>query len=137
VGYVYYAYPDSPTSIDFGEIYGEISYDVFYAGLAYTINSDNDGSAFDSGDIYYYIGAGLPLPQDFSLGLTLGYYDFDNDGSSDVESYSHLAANLAKDAGDLGEFSFNLEYADVDENNFLGSATSDDLKAWVGWSKGF
>jgi uncharacterized protein (TIGR02001 family) len=139
VGYVYYAYPDAPDSIDFGEIYGEISYEMFYAGLAYTIHSDNDDVPFDSGDIYYYIGAGLPLPEDFSLGLTLGYYDFDADGSAAVgdASYTHFAANLVKDAGDFGEFSFNLEYADIDENNFLGSANSDDLKAWVGWSKSF
>lgn len=139
VGYVYYAYPDAPDSIDFGEIYGEISYEMFYAGLAYTINSDNDDGLFDSGDIYYYIGANLALPEDFSLGLTLGYYDFDADGSADVgdASYTHLAANLVKDAGNFGEFSFNLEYADIDEADALGSANSDDLKAWVGWSKGF
>lgn len=29
VGYIYYAYPDAPGSIDFGEIYGELSYSVF------------------------------------------------------------------------------------------------------------
>ncbi|WP_373051772.1 TorF family putative porin [Thioalkalivibrio sp.] len=139
VGYVYYAYPDAPDSIDFGEIYGELSYEMFYAGLAYTINSDNDDGLFDSGDAYYYVGAGLPLPEDFSLGLTLGYYDFDNDGSADVgdASYSHFAVNLAKDAGDLGEFSLNFEYADIDEGDALGTVNSDDLKTWVGWSKGF
>lgn len=141
VGYVYYAYPDAPDDIDFGEIYGEISYEMLYAGIAYTVNSDNDDSLFDSGDIYYYIGAGFDLPEDFSLGLTLGYYDFDADGSSSIggvdASYTHFAANLAKDAGDFGEFSLNFEYADIDESDALGSSNSDDLKVWVGWSKSF
>ena len=141
VGYVYYAYPDSPDSIDFGEIYGELSYDMFYGGIAYTINSDNDDDLFDTGDIYYYVGTDIPLPMDFSLGLVLGYYDFDADGSADIDgvdaSYAHFAAGLAKDAGDLGEFSFNLEYADIDEDDALGDASSDDLKVWVGWNISF
>ena len=52
-------------------------------------------------------------------------------------SYSHFAANVAKDAGDFGEFSINFEYADIGEDDALGTASSDDLKTWVGWSKGF
>jgi uncharacterized protein (TIGR02001 family) len=138
VGYVYYAYPDSPDSIDFGEIYGEMTFSMFKAGLAYTINSDNDDSLFDTGDLYYYFGADLPLPMDFTLGLLVGYYDFDVDGKNGVDaSYGHFSGSLAKDAGDFGEFSFNLDYADISENDALGSANSDDLKVWVGWSKGF
>lgn len=43
VGYIYYAYPDAPDSIDFGELYGEISYGIAAIGLAYTINSDTSG----------------------------------------------------------------------------------------------
>jgi uncharacterized protein (TIGR02001 family) len=138
VGYVYYAYPDATESIDFGEIYGEISFNMLKAGLAYTIHSDNDDSLFDSGDIYYYLGADIPLPQDFTLGLLIGYYDFDVDGTDGVDaSYGHFAANLVKDAGVYGEFSFNLDYADISENDALGSSNSDDLKVWVGWSKTF
>ncbi|MBS0003238.1 MAG: TorF family putative porin, partial [Thioalkalivibrio sp.] len=50
VGYIYYAYPDaqlsdgSSLSADFGELYGELSYDMFYGGLAYTINDDDDSA---------------------------------------------------------------------------------------------
>ncbi|AGA33842.1 hypothetical protein TVNIR_2186 [Thioalkalivibrio nitratireducens DSM 14787] len=138
VGYLYYAYPDSSDSIDFGEIYGEVSFNMFKAGLAYTVNSDNDDDLFDTGDIYYYIGADIPLPEDFALGLTLGYYDFDIDGKDGVSaSYGHFAASLVKDAATYGEFSFNLEYADIGETDALGSSNSDDLKVWVGWSKTF
>ncbi|AHE97948.1 TorF family putative porin [Thioalkalivibrio paradoxus] len=138
VGYVYYAYPDSSESIDFGEIYGEVSFDMLKAGLAYTVNSDNDDDLFDTGDLYYYIGADIPLPEDFALGLTLGYYDFDIDGKDGVKaSYGHFAASLVKDAASYGEFSFNLEYADIGEMDALGSSNSDDLKVWVGWSKTF
>ncbi|MGB2271225.1 MAG: TorF family putative porin, partial [Candidatus Micropelagos thuwalensis] len=70
VGYIFYAYPDEQTNIDFGEIYGELSYSLFAAGVAYTVNSENQDALFDTGDIYYYLSAGVPLANDFSLSLT-------------------------------------------------------------------
>ncbi|CAN0602481.1 unnamed protein product, partial [Ectocarpus sp. 12 AP-2014] len=105
VGYLYYAYPDSDTNIDFGEIYGELSYSLFALGVAYTVNSENKDSVFDTGDIYYYASAGVPLANDFSVSLTAGYYDFDVDGDPgfDDVSYAHYAAGIAKDAGEFGE----------------------------------
>ena len=77
VGYVYYAYPDAPDSIDFGEIYGELSYGIAALGFAYTANSDASGEGlFVEGDIYYYLSASVPLQNDYSAGVTVGYYDF-------------------------------------------------------------
>jgi len=140
VGYVYYAYPDAPNSIDFGELYGEVSYGIAAIGLAYTINSDTSGDGvFVQGDAYYYASVGVPLEDSYSAGVTLGYYDFADDGKTSVgeASYSHVAANVTKDAGNFGSFSVNVEYADIDSTDALGSVNSDDPKFWLGWSKSF
>jgi len=67
VGYLYYAYPDASSDIDFGEVYASLSYGLVSGGLAYTVNSDNDGGLFDEGDIYYHLGVDLPLPAELSL----------------------------------------------------------------------
>ncbi|OHY82877.1 TorF family putative porin [Marinobacter sp. AC-23] len=139
-GYVYYAYPDAPDSIDFGEIYGELSYGIGSVGLAYTTNSDVSGEGlFVQGDIYYYAAVEVPLENNFSAGLLVGYYDFTDDkkGSVGEASYGHAAASVTKDAGDFGSFSVNLEYADIESGDALGSVNSDDPKFWLGWSKSF
>lgn len=138
IGYAYYGYPDSPSAIDFGEIYGELSYGVFALGLAYTVHSEASDDLFTDGDIYYYGSVGVPLQGGYSLGFTVGYYDFDVDGEGGVDaSYVHYAANLTKDVGQFGELSFNLEYADIDETDALGSANSDKPRFWLGWTKSF
>ncbi|AKJ96380.1 hypothetical protein TVD_01360 [Thioalkalivibrio versutus] len=141
VGYIYYAYPDSPDDIDFGEIYGELSFAGFYGGLAATVHSDqSSGEAFDSGDIYYYLGYDVALPNDFGLDLTAGYYTFDADGSAGQEDldYLHYGATMYRDVGDFGEVSFTLEYADIkDDDRSELAGSGDDLKVWVGWSKTF
>jgi uncharacterized protein (TIGR02001 family) len=140
VGYIYYAYPDAPGSIDFGELYGEISYGIAAIGLAYTINSDTSGDGvFVQGDAYYYASVGVPLEDSYSAGVTLGYYDFADDGKASVgeASYSHVAANVTKDAGNFGSFSVNVEYADIESTDALGSVNSDDPKFWLGWSRSF
>ncbi|MDK8465815.1 MULTISPECIES: TorF family putative porin [Marinobacter] len=140
VGYIYYSYPDAPESIDFGEIYGELSYSIASIGVAYTANSDVSGEGlFVQGDIYYYASVDVPLEDDFSTGVLIGYYDFTDDSKASVgdASYGHAAVNVTKDAGNFGAFSVNLEYADIDSSNALGSVNSDDPKFWLGWTKSF
>lgn len=141
VGYIYYGYPDSPSSIDFGEVYGELGLGPFAVGFAYTTNSEADDSTFVEGDVYYYGSFAIPLADGYGLGVSAGYYDFDEDGEPALDgadaSYSHVSASLAKDVGEFGEVSFNLELADIDEDDALGSDNSDDLKLWLGWSKSF
>ena len=139
-GYLYYAYPDAaPDDIDFGEIYFTLSHGVFSGGVAYTVHSDNDGGLFDSGDVYYHVGVGLPLPANLSLGLTAGYYDFSNDGKAEVgdANYWHVAAGLGRELESLGEITLNLEYADIKRSDALGSSNSKDPKVWVGWTLSF
>ncbi|MFW6375091.1 MAG: TorF family putative porin [Guyparkeria sp.] len=139
VGYVYYAYPDGD-DLDFGEIYGSLSYSYFTAGLAYTVNSQASGdtAAFDAGDLYYYAGVDVPFGDSgFSGSLTYGYYTFENDSSTNELDYGHWSAGLSKDAGEFGSFGLNLELADIDENHSFGDDNSDDLKLWISWSKSF
>lgn len=141
IGYIYYAYPDAPGDIDFGEVYGELSYDAFAVGVAVTTNNgdDNDDALFDAGDVYTYVSAGFPLAESISLNLTGGFYAFTNDGDEGVgdANYFHASAGIEKDAGDFGAVSLNAEFADIEEDEALGSINSDDLKFWIGWSKSF
>lgn len=140
VGYIYYAYPDSSANIDFGELYGEVGFGAFAVGFAYTVHSENQDEVFDEGDLYYYGSAGFPLANDFSLGLTIGYYDFDVDGDPGFEdaSYLHYALSLAKDAGEFGEFSLNADYADISKTDSpFGTERADKPQVWLGWGKEF
>jgi uncharacterized protein (TIGR02001 family) len=133
VGYLYYAYPDArddsgSLSADFGEVYGEVSFDTgpvgLYTGMAYVVNDSSD-SALEKKDMYYYAGLDIPFMDVYSAGFLVGRTNFDD---SDLDNYTHYTASLARDAGDWGEFSFNLEY--VDESD-------EDVGAWVGWTKTF
>ena len=103
-------------------------------------NSDNSTPGlYVEGDVFYYLAAHIPLENDFSAGVTLGYYDFTDDKKPSVgeASYGHAAANVTKDAGAFGSVSLNLEYSDIDPGSALGSVNSDDPKFWLGWSKSF
>ena len=131
VGYIYYAYPDGD-DLDFGEIYGSLTYSYFTAGLAYTVNSQADAGPFTEGDMYYYAGADVPFGDTgFSGSLYYGYYAFDDDGETGFEDldYDHWTASVAKDVGEFGSFSMNFEKADIEG--------ADDLKVWISWSKSF
>lgn len=52
----------------------------------------------------------MPLEDDFSTGVLIGYYDFTDDGKASIgeASYGHAAVNVTKDAGSFGAFSVNL-----------------------------
>lgn len=119
VGYIYYNYSDLDDS-DFGEIYFSGSVADFSFGLAYTVNSQvDDGSLFDTGDIYYNIGYSFALSEEFGLGLTYGYYDFDAGSDSD---YGHLQIDLTK-----GDFTFSISKAEDESGD-------DDVKFIASWS---
>jgi len=137
VGYIYYAYLDSgDDEIDFGEIYVNLSFNVLSAGIAYTSNTgdDNEDGAFDTGDLYYWVGVDFDLGEDWSAGATVGYYDFTNDGDVGVGdiSYTNAEAHVTKSAGDFGDFTLTVSYADEDAQN-----SDDDPITYVSWSKGF
>ncbi len=122
VGYIYYSYTDLDDS-DFGEIYFNGGVGDFGFGVAYTVNSQvSEGSAFDTGDVYLYGSYGFALPEDYSLGLTVGYYNFDADAAMD---YAHVQADLSK-----GDFTFSVSKAEDDSGD-------DDVKFIVSWGTTF
>ncbi len=134
VNTIYYAYPDAEdgADADFWEIGGSVGFKFFTVGLQYTIDGDApEGSGFRDGDIYYYGGVSFDLPQSFSIGATLGHYDFD-DLADDEGDYTHWQIALTKDAGDFGEFTLAYDQTDMDTNE-----GDDDPQLWVSWSKTF
>ena len=138
VGLAHYMYPDTDDA-DFTELALSGSFKWFTVGLNYTVSSDIDDAAgsaeaFIEDDIYYYASAGFEVAPTWSLGLTIGSYQFDDDGEAGADfDYTHWQADIGKSAGDFGDFTFSLGKVD-DDNNFTAD---DDLKVFVSWSKSF
>ncbi|GAA0858810.1 TorF family putative porin [Aliiglaciecola litoralis] len=128
LGYIYYAFPtDGFEDSNFGEVYFNGTYKAFGFGVAYTVNSQvAEGSIFDTGDLYYSVSYGFDLPEEFSLGLSYGYYDFDAGSDSD---YGHFQLDLAK-----GDFTFTISKADEEA---AGAGKGDDTKFVVSWGTSF
>lgn len=132
VTYNYYAYPTIDDA-NFGELLLDFSFNIVSFGLSYTVNSDvEEPGIFVDGDLHYYIGAGFDLGNDWSLGATYGYYDFDYDGDTAVGdvSYGYFQVDLGKSYGDWGDFGVSASLADEESGE-------DDPIVWVSWSKGF
>lgn len=132
VTYNYYAYPTIDDA-NFGELLLDFSFNIVSFGLSYTVNSDvEEPGIFVDGDLHYYIGAGFDLGNDWSLGATYGYYDFDYDGDAAVGdvSYGYFQVDLGKSYGDWGDFGVSASLADEESGE-------DDPIVWVSWSKGF
>ncbi|GAA0375687.1 TorF family putative porin [Bowmanella denitrificans] len=128
VGYIYYAYPEEEyDDSNFGELYFNGSFGDLGFGLAYTANSDADDDApFGKGDMYYHVSYSFALPEDFSLGLTYGYYSFDIDEAVHGDKdYGHFQLDLSK-----GDFTFTLSKADEESGD-------DDTKFVVSWGTSF
>ncbi|MEP7704001.1 TorF family putative porin [Paraglaciecola sp. 25GB23A] len=125
VGYIYYYYPSTGyEDSNFGELYFNGSFGAFGFGVAYTINSEADNDApFGTGDLYYNVSYGFDLPNEFALGLTYGYYDFDTPTSE--SDYGHFQVDLSK-----GDFTFSLSQADKESG-------SDDTNFVVSWGTSF
>ncbi len=131
-GLIYYTY-DQDDDANFLELALSGSWQFLSAGLNYTVSSDVEETAaaetFIEGDLYYYVGASFDLPQDFSVGLTLGSYSWEDDGVGGADlDYTHYQADLSKSAGDFGDVTLSLSDTDID---------NDDMKFFVSWSKTF
>lgn len=131
VGIVGYLYPNEK-DISFTEIYGKLSWKWIEGGVYYTVSSDIDEGAYTDGDLYYYVGASYELQDGWSLGATIGYYDFADDGEAGVGdiSYMHYEASVTKDAGDFGALTMSIGEAEEESG-------SDDTHVWVSWTKSF
>lgn len=138
VGYLYYKYP-ALHDADYGEVYGSLSYKWFTAGVAYTVNTQVKRSPltqdlFVPGDVYFYGKASYDLGNDWSVGGTIGYYDFKEDKVGGVKaSYTHGQIDITKSVGKFGDFTASLSYA----TKAAASGASGDLLPYISWSKSF
>ena len=130
IGIIGYLYPakESEEDANFAEIYLGLAYDMFSAGVAYTVVSEVDDGAFAANDVYFYVSGGTDITDSVSLGLTLGYYAFDEDGDGD---YFHGQIDLTKSTEMFGDFTFS--YSQAEESNIA----SDDPLFFVSWGMGF
>lgn len=138
VGYIYYHYSQAK-DLDYGEITADVSWKFLSAGVAYTVHDDVNSAGsktagYVEGDLYYYVGASYDLGQDWGVGATYGYTDFDNDGTvngvkNDI-SYGYWQVDVTKAVGDFGEFTMSMIEADEESGD-------DDRKFVVSWSKSF
>jgi len=137
IGYIAYLYPDSRDS-NFHEIAASLSYGLFSVGAHYTIASDivntpGVADGFVTDDIYLYTGFGADVSETWSIGATVGYYMFDEDGIGGTSlDYVHGQLDITKSAGEFGDFTLSLSLAEEEAN-----AGDDDLKVFVSWAKAF
>ena len=133
IGVIHYAYP-SATDADFTEIALGVSYSMFSGGINYTVDSENSvqGTGFQDGDIYYYVGASFEVAPTWSIGGTIGHYDFDDEGAGGAAdiSYNHYQIDVGKSAGDFGDFTLSFSKADKESGD-------DDLIVFASWAKTF
>lgn len=121
IGYFYPTYDES----DFVEIYGSLSYSFLTGGIYYTVDTDAGG---DDDHIYYYLQAGTEIAPTWSVGGTAGYYDLDGD----ADEVTHFQLDVTKSAGDLGDFTMSVSYAED-----TGDSNEEDAVFFVSWSKTF
>ena len=139
-GYIQYLYP-TVDDANFGEVHVDYAVAGFSVGVALTVVDDTpDNSVFSSGDVFAYVGYGADLGNDWSIGGTLGSYQFDD---ADVD-YSYFQLDLGKSVGEFGDLTFSVSVADADEvididdDASLGDGFVDsDPLTFVSWSKGF
>jgi len=134
VGYTYYAYPQSDNA-DFGEVFGRVNFGatetvMVSAGAAYTTNVE----AGNTGDIYYDARAEIALPREFTLGATVGHYDFEDGSDWD---YTHYGVDVTKHAGNYGDVRLSVSKADKEANFNFFDGYDDAAKVYVGWTKRF
>lgn len=137
VGVIHYAYPGE--AYDFTEVYGSLSFSLFTAGVNYIVDSEvkdvaGQADLFIDGDTYYYVSASYEVAPTWTVGGTVGYFDFDDDGegggvANDI-SYTHYQLDIGKGAGDFGDFTFSVSKAEEESGD-------DSTKVFVSWAKTF
>jgi uncharacterized protein (TIGR02001 family) len=136
VGLLYYWYPMADNfggdedELDFTEIYGSLSFGPVSGGVHYTVDTEAGG---DDSNWYYYLGAGFDVAPTWSIGGTVGSYDFD-----DGADYKFAQLDLSKDAGDFGTFTLSVSKVfDNDEDEDGEDVYDDDPLVFVSWGKSF
>ncbi len=134
-GLIYYAYPLS-TDVNFLEIYGSATWKWLNFGLNYTLSGEaSSPSAFRSGDYYLHASGDWSVATDWSVGATIGTYDFDDLSSSDGD-YFHFQLRGTRTTENMGDFTIALDQNDLDGTDLNGKKF-DDPRITVMWTKSF
>lgn len=125
LGYIRYFYPGAE-DIDFGELKAVAGYDKYTLGYYYSPDFT------DGVDTHYFeLGASYPLPQDFTLGATLGYYTYTGEGPDD---YLNWSLSVSKEFYGV---TFKLAYTDTDVKSADDADGLADARAVFSLSKSF
>ena len=125
VGYVYYGYPDAVDSIDFGELYGALSWNWLEGKVSYLSNAQSDASS-EEDLLYVELNATFEVLKETELTLHIGNSmgDTVTEWFGEDDSYIDYGISIAK-AG----FTFGVAQTDLDAD--------DDLKVYVGYAMDF
>ena len=131
VSYLYYAYPDSDSNVDFGELSAAISWKWFSLSYSYVVNADSDvaSESLDNTDMGYIdAGVSFPLSETLSISAHYGYSSGDIVTSwFGTSNYADYSVSLNKETG-FGSISFSLSDTDLKD---------DDPKVVLGYSYSF
>ncbi|WP_394389538.1 TorF family putative porin [Shewanella woodyi] len=131
ISYLYYAYPDSDSDIDFGELKAAISWRWFSLSYSHVTNAGSDVATapWDNEDMGYLdAGVSIPLSDSLSISAHYGYSTGDIVTAwFDTDSYSDYSLSLNKET-EIGEVSFTV--SDTDLNG-------DDATIIIGYSYSF
>ncbi|NRB39626.1 MAG: hypothetical protein HRU20_14340 [Pseudomonadales bacterium] len=136
--YNYYMYSQAEDS-DFGELLLDFSFSLVNFGLAYTVNDsalteDEDTQGYVAGDIYYYLGLGTEIAQDWSWSASYGGYTFDNDASDNELNYSLVMFDVTKSTEEMGDLTLSASKILEDEKDV---DLDDDIIFVVSWATSF
>lgn len=120
VGLIYYWYMDTEDASG-AELSLGASYGPFSAGIKYLLQDVTWGN---QGDTYLTFGYETGLPKDFTLGVTVGYYLYEDEGdfiasSENDSAVRHVDVSLSHPIGDTGadmSLTYVLGGEDRDEN---------------------
>lgn len=103
IGLIQYYYLNVDNS-DGLEINASLSFGPLKGGMKYLTS---DVAWGNGGDIYWTLGYSTPLPKDFSLAATLGYYTYEDSGryiasSAKSSAFRHLDLSLSHPIGASG-----------------------------------
>ncbi|WP_076412079.1 TorF family putative porin [Shewanella sp. UCD-KL12] len=131
ISYLYYAYPDSESSVDFGELTAAISWRWFSLSYSQVVNADSDVASepLDNTDMSYIdAGVSFPLSETLSISAHYGYSSGDVVTAwFDTSNYADYSISLNKET-DFGAISFMVSDTDL---------KGDDPKVVLGYNYSF
>lgn len=118
IGLIYYSYPSSDAAsagdYDYVEIAGSLSYDFGVVSTTFGLNYSDDYYAGSGSSTFAYVGADMPLANDFALNFNFGSQSIDDTAAFGTPDYNVWNFGASKS---VGGFDFALVYTDTDLSN--------------------